>query len=56
MLVAPSEDPPIKKHTTLAPLLCEIVQAAGPQLVLTPGPIQNISDVARGPADRSVIR
>src|SRR5262245_3952564 len=50
----------IGKHTTPAPLLCEIVHAAGcqrpsPPTPLTPGPIQNISGVAQGPAVRSVI-
>src|SRR5215831_17144141 len=81
MLVTPqAEDPPIRKHTTLAPLLCEVVHAAGPPAnlqrlaqpapqprpsaphhrdatsrPLTPGPIQNISGVAQGPAVRSVI-
>src|SRR5215471_14670941 len=48
-----AEDPPIRKHTTPGPLLCEAVHAAGRPL--TPGPIQNISGVAQGPADRSVI-
>jgi len=31
-----SEDLPIGKHTTPTPLLWETVQAAGPQLALTP--------------------
>src|SRR5262249_47982444 len=47
--------PPIGKHTTPAPLLCESVQTARHQLVLAPGPVQNISVVAQGPAVRSVI-
>src|SRR5262245_20990486 len=29
-----AEDPPIKKHTTPAPLLCETVHTAGPWLIL----------------------
>src|SRR5262249_16209936 len=61
------EDPPIRKHTTPGLLLCETVHAAGPRprpspsqrpsapTPLTPGPIQNISGVAQGPAVRSVI-
>jgi len=55
MLVAPklricrSESIPRQPHC------CVSVHAARPQLGLTPGPIQNISDVAQGPAVRSVI-